>query len=193
MAEASIDEAVVVGEIEGGDEPNGDQAVFDDRSWNRPADRDDCIRAERNDRRAVAADVRDRERLARYLVESDRSILRCGRESFELGCQLLVAELVRILDHDNDEPCLGVYGKTEIDALLLGKLPNNRHHSRLARAYVDYGDRACERRWDLDNGLGCLDFYDELVDLDSVTDGDEPLDDLCLGEALTDIWHAELM
>ena len=54
------------------------------------------------------------------------------------------------------------------------------------------GDGAGVRRGQLDGGLGRLHLAQRLVHRDGVADGDQPLQDLALGEALTDVGQLEL-
>ena len=58
---------------------------------------------------------------------------------------------------------------------------------------VDLGHDAGERRRHLDGGLGGLDLDDDLVELDGVADGDHPLQDLALGEALAEVGQLEVL
>ena len=57
---------------------------------------------------------------------------------------------------------------------------------------VQGGHRAGEGHRQLDDGLCRLDLDDDVVDLDGVTDGDVPGDQLCLGEALARVRKLEL-
>ena len=54
------------------------------------------------------------------------------------------------------------------------------------------GDRAGVRAGQLDGGLGRLHLAQRLVDRDRVAGGDQPLEDLALGQALPDVGQLEL-
>jgi hypothetical protein len=57
---------------------------------------------------------------------------------------------------------------------------------------VQRGDDAGEGRRDLDRGLGGLHLDDRLVEGDGVTDLHHPLQDLALGEALSEVGQREV-
>ena len=61
----------------------------------------------------------------------------------------------------------------------------------LADGSVQGHDRAGERAWDLDRGLGGLDLDEGLVQLDGVARCDQPFDDLAFLEALAEVGHDE--
>ena len=101
------------------------------------------------------------------LVVGPRDLRGLGRLRAGVGsCVGIALELER----DNDAP-------DRHDFALLG---------------VQLGDDAVDRRGDLDEGLVRLDLGEWLVLRNLVADGDEPLDDLPLGDAFADVGELEL-
>src|SRR5690606_39173919 len=62
---------------------------------------------------------------------------------------------------------------------------------RVAGTGVQRGDGALVRRGQLDHGLGRLYLRERLIEADGVAGFDHPLDDFCLGEALTEVGKTE--
>jgi hypothetical protein len=73
---------------------------------------------------------------------------------------------------------------------------NEKHVSnvdRVARSAAKCENRPCMGGRDFNRGLGRLDFDDQLVDGDVVSNGNVPKDNLSVCEAFPDIWQTELI